>query len=52
MDEKTFYIPDSSSEESPRNGTPPFLPEAPEAPAATDDIPSAENQIIVVFTFL
>ncbi len=38
-------IPDSSSEEFPRKGTPPVLPEAVEAPAATDDIPSAEIEI-------
>ncbi len=40
-----FYIPDSSSEEFPRKGTPPVLPEAVEAPAATDDMPSAEIEI-------
>ncbi len=40
-----FYIPDSSSEEFPGKGTPPVLPEAVEAPAATDDIPSAEIEI-------
>jgi len=37
-----FYIPDSSSEELSRKGTP---PDCPEAPAATDDIPSIGESI-------
>jgi hypothetical protein len=45
-----LYIPDSSSEEFPRKGTPPVLSEAAEAPAATDDIRSAEIKIIVLFS--
>jgi hypothetical protein len=40
-----LYIPDSSSEEFPRKGTPLVLSEATEAPAATDDIPSAESKL-------
>jgi hypothetical protein len=39
---ENLYVPDSSSEELSRKGTP---PDCPEAPAATDDIPSIGESI-------
>ncbi len=43
-----LYVPDSSSEELSRKGTP---PDRPEAPAATDDIPSIGKKHFDCFLF-
>jgi hypothetical protein len=47
LNECTLYVPDSSSEELSRKGTP---PNRPDAPAATDDIPSIGEKHLRFFS--